>query len=356
MHAAGRVGAAAAGAAGGAERDEVTVLPTRALGKTGYEITRVGLGAWAMGGGGWAFGWGPQDDRSSVEATLHAVELGINWVDTAAVYGYGHSEEVVGAALRSLPEADRPFVFTKCGVVPNPAGLMEPGLRVGEAASLRRDLEGSLRRLGVEVIDLYQMHQMPNDGTPIEDYWSTLLGFKEEGLVREVGLSNHTVELLERAEALGHVASLQPPLSLINRNAAGDVIPWCAAHDTGVIVYSPMQAGLLTGTFSAERVASLPEDDWRSRNPNFQGEGLRANLQLVDALRPIAERHGVSLGAVAVVWTLSVPGVSGAIVGARGPEQIDGWIDAASLELGEDDLAEIRRALERTGAGNGPIL
>jgi aryl-alcohol dehydrogenase-like predicted oxidoreductase len=199
------------------------------------------------------------------------------------------------------------------------------------------------------------MHQMPNDGTPVEVYWSTLLGFKDEGLVREVGLSNHTVELLERSEALGHVASLQPPLSLVNRQAAGDVIPWCAAHGTGVIVYSPMQAGLLSGAFTAERVASLPEDDWRKRNPQFQGDALAANLALVEELRPIARRHGTTLAALAIAWTLSVPGTSGAIVGARDAAQVDGWIAAASLELDEEDLSQIRAALERTGAGSGPI-
>jgi aryl-alcohol dehydrogenase-like predicted oxidoreductase len=332
------------------------VLPTRALGTTGYEITRVGLGAWAMGGAGWAFAWGPQDDAQSIAAIHRAVELGVNWIDTAAVYGFGHSEEIVGRAVRALPEADRPLVFTKCGVFQNPEGIMLPGLRLGEPALLRQDLERSLKRLGVECIDLYQMHQQPNDGTPLEQYWGALLEFQREGLVRHVGLSNHTVEQLQRAEALGHVASLQPPLSLINRSAAGDVIPWCHAHDTGVIVYSPMQAGLLSGSFSPERVASLPEDDWRKRNSFFQGDSLQANLGLVEALRPIAERHEASLAATAIAWTLTVPGVTGAIVGARDAGQVDGWVAAASLDLDETDLSEIRKALEGTGAGVGPIV
>jgi aryl-alcohol dehydrogenase-like predicted oxidoreductase len=331
------------------------MTPARPLGTTGYEITPTGLGAWAMGGGGWAFGWGPQDDGSSLSAILRAVELGVNWVDTAAVYGFGRSEEVVGAALRRLPADERPLVFTKCGVVRNPDGPMHRGRRVGDPASLREGLESSLRRLGVEAIDLFQMHQVPEDGTPVEEYWGTLLEFAREGHVRQVGLSNHPVELLERAEAIGHVASVQPPLSLVVRDAAGDVIPWCAAHGTGVIVYSPMQAGLLTGSFSPERVAALPEDDWRKRNPQFQGEALAANLALVEALRPIAQRHGTSLAAVAIAWALSVPGVSGAIVGARDASQVDGWISAAELDLDEDDLTAVRRSLEVTGAGSGPV-
>jgi aryl-alcohol dehydrogenase-like predicted oxidoreductase len=308
-----------------------------------------------MGGGGWAFAWGPQDDGQSIAAIRAAINLGVNWIDTAAAYGYGHSEEVIARALRDVPESDRPLVFTKCGIIPNPEGIMIRGLRVGDATRLRRDLEGSLRRLRVERIDLYQMHDQAEDGVPLEEYWGTLLEFQREGLVRHVGLSNHNVAQLERAEAIGHVASLQPPLSLLNRTAAGDVIPWCAAHGTGVIVYSPMQAGLLTGAFSAQRIALLPEDDWRRKSPFFNGDALHANLELVEALRPVAARHGTSLAAVAIAWTLRVPGVSAAIVGARDGAQVEGWIDAATVVLEDDDLADIDAALKRTGAGTGPI-
>ncbi|MDA8290527.1 MAG: aldo/keto reductase [Actinomycetota bacterium] len=318
-------------------------------------VTRVGFGAWAIGGGGWVFGWGPQDDEESVSAIRHAVESGVNWVDTAAIYGLGHSEEVVARALASFSEADRPYVFTKCGVLPDPNDPMLPNRWVGDPASIRAEVEASLSRLGIERIDLYQMHWPAKDGTPVEVYWQTLLDLVSEGKVRAVGVSNHGTDLLDRAEAIGHVGTLQPPFSLVNRDAAADVLPWCAAHETGVIVYSPMQSGLLTGSFDAARVASLPADDWRARNAEFVSPRLEANLALVDALRPIAARHSTSVGAVAVAWTLSFPGVTGAIVGARRPEQVDGWIDAATLELGVDDLAEVSDALDRTGAGHGPV-
>jgi len=318
------------------------------------EITRVGFGAWAIGGAGWAFGWSSQDDTESVAAIRHAVESGINWIDTAAVYGLGHSEEIVARALREIPERERPYVFTKCGLVWDEQNRATQPRRVGDTRSLRREVEASLRRLEVERIDLYQMHRPAEDGTPVEQYWQTLLDLKAEGKVRAVGLSNHNVEQLTAAERLGHVETLQPPFSAIRREAAAAELPWCAAHGTGAIVYSPMQAGLLTGTFTPERAAALPADDWRSRSPEFRGEPLRRNLALAAALGPIAERHGTSVGAVAVAWTLAWPGVTGAIVGARRPAQIDGWLPAASLELTEADLDEVADALERTGAGAGP--
>ena len=332
----------------------MTALPTRPLGTTGMHITRVGFGAWAIGGPGWAFAWGPQDDAESIAAIRHAVEQGINWIDTAAAYGLGHSEEVVARALRGIPEPDRPYVFTKGGLVWDEADRTAPPRRVGAPASLRREVEASLRRLGVERIDLYQMHWPAEDGTPLEAYWQVFLDLKAEGKVRAVGLSNHGVKQLEAAERLGHVDSLQPPFSAIRRDAAAGELGWCAQHGTGVIVYSPMQSGLLTGTFSEERAARLPADDWRSRSPDFTGDGLRRNLALADALRPVAERHGVSVAAVAVAWTLAWPQVTGAIVGARRPEQVDGWLPAATLELTGDDLDEIAAAIERTGAGSGP--
>ncbi len=327
----------------------------RPLGRTGMEITPVGFGAWAAGGAGWAFAWGYQDDAESVAAIRHAVERGVNWIDTAAVYGLGHSEEVVARALREIPARERPYVFTKCGLVWEGQDPGKQPRRVAEARSLRREVEASLRRLGVERIDLYQMHRPAEDGTPVEEYWQTLLDLKAEGKVRAVGLSNHGVAQLDAAERRGHVETLQPPFSAIRREAAGAELPWCAAHGTGAIVYSPMQAGLLSGSFTAERAAGLPPDDWRSRSPEFQGERLQRNLTLADALAAVARRHGASVGAVAVAWTLAWPGVSGAIVGARRPAQVDGWLPAASLELTAADLDDIAGAIERTRAGAGPV-
>ncbi len=279
---------------------------------------------------------------------------GINWIDTAAIYGLGHSEEVVAAALAPIPRDERPYVFTKCGLIGDPANPGAVPKRVGVAASLRRELEGSLRRLRVERIDLYQMHWPAEDGTPLEDYWQTLLDLKQEGKVAAVGLSNHNVAQLRTAEALGHVDTLQPPFSAIKRMAAAAELGWCAEHGTGVIVYSPMQAGLLTGAFDQQRAASLPANDWRSRNPEFTGEGLKRNLAVADAMRPVADRHRTTVAAVAAAWTLAWPGVTGAIVGARNPQQVDGWLDAATLSLTRQDMADIAAAIEQSGAGTGP--
>lgn len=329
-------------------------LPTPPFGTTGMHITRVGFGAWAIGGAGWSNAWGQQDDTASVAAIRHAVERGINWIDTAAVYGLGHSEEVVARALRDVPLAERPYVFTKGGQVWDEANPSAPPKRVGRPDSLRREVDASLRRLEVERIDLYQMHWPAQDGTALEDYWGALLDLKAAGKLRAVGLSNHSAAQLEAAERLGHVDTFQPPFSAIRRDAATAELPWCAAHQTGVIVYSPMQSGLLSGAFSTARVEKLPADDWRSRDPNFAGEGLRRNLALAEALRPIAERHETTVAAVAVAWTLAWRGVSGAIVGARRPEQVDGWLPAATLELDQADLDTIAGAIRRTGAGAGP--
>jgi aryl-alcohol dehydrogenase-like predicted oxidoreductase len=332
-----------------------TNLPTVALGRTDMRITRVGFGAWAIGGGGWAFAWGDQDDSESIAAMTHAVRSGVNWIDTAAVYGLGHSEELVGRVLKALPAGERPYVFTKCGLIWDDQDRTAVAKRVGRAASIRGEIERSLTRLGVERIDLYQVHWPAEDGTPIEDYWQTLLDLKREGKARAVGLSNHKVDLLERAERLGHVDTLQPPFSPIRRDVAAAELPWCDAHGTGVIVYSPMQSGLLTGTFTEARAAALPAGDWRSRSPEFQRPKLQANLALADAMRPIAARHNSSVGAVAIAWTLAVRGVTGAIVGARSPQQVDGWINAATLTLTPGELAEIATAITTTGAGTGPI-
>jgi aryl-alcohol dehydrogenase-like predicted oxidoreductase len=329
-------------------------LRKRRLGRSDLEITTVGLGAWAIGGGGWLFGWGKQDDEDSIVAIRHAAELGVNWIDTAAIYGLGHSEEVVGRALAEMPAGQRPMVFTKCGLIADPARPFEPPRRDLRPESIRRECEASLQRLRVERIDLYQFHWPDEQGTPIEDSWGEMKRLVQEGKVRAAGVSNFTVPLLERCERIMHVDSLQPPFSAIRRDAAAELIPWCAAHGTGVIVYSPMQSGLLTDSFTAERVSKFAEDDWRRRNPDFQEPNLSRNLRLRDALRPIAKRHGTTVAAVAVAWTLSWPGVTGAIVGARSPAQVDGWIRAGEMELTQQDIGEIAQAIAETGAGTGP--
>ena len=330
-------------------------LPTRPLGTSGLSITTVGFGAWAIGGGDWAFGWGPQDDDDSIAAMRHAVERGINWIDTAAVYGLGHSEEVVGRLLRSLPADRRPLVFTKCGMVWDQHDRAADPQRILKPDSIRAECEASLRRLSVERIDLYQFHWPDTVGTPVEDSWRVMVELVEAGKVRAIGVSNFGVDLLERCERVRQVDSCQPPFSLIRRNAGADVIPWCAAHRTGVIGYSPMQSGILTDRFSVERAAALAGNDWRRRSAEFQSPKLERNLALRDALWPIAERHRTSVSSVAIAWTLGWTGVTGAIVGARSPAQVDGWIDATALQLGAEDFDEIARALERTGAGRGPV-
>jgi aryl-alcohol dehydrogenase-like predicted oxidoreductase len=329
-------------------------LPTRLLGTSGIEITTVGFGAWAAGGAGWAFGWGPQDDAQSIAAMRHALTLGINWIDTAPVYGLGHSETVVGQFLRGIPDGDRPLVFTKCGQVWDPSDRMKPAQSNLHPDSIRSECEASLRRLGVDCVDLLQFHWPDKTGVSIEDSWGEMVRLIEEGKTRAGGVSNFDVPLLERCEAIRHVDSLQPPFSLIQRNAAAGEIPWCLEHGTGVIAYSPMQAGLLTETFTADRMARLSPDDWRHKSPDFRSPDLERNLALRDGLKPIAQRYGATTAAVAIAWTLSWPGMTGAIVGARSPEQVDGWIQAATLELTADDLDEIAAAIDDSGAGVGP--
>ncbi len=331
----------------------MTSLPTVRLGSTRMAISRVGIGAWAFGGPGWVDTWGAQDDADSIAAIRRAVEGGVNWIDTAPIYGLGHAEEVVGRALRSLPEADRPYVFTKAGVVWDPQRPDDKPALVGRPNSLRAELEASLRRLGLERIDLYQVHAPPTDGTPIEEYWQTFCDLRSEGKVRAIGLSNHSVEQLDAAEAVGHVDAVQPKFNLIHRTAV-DVLSWAAAHRTGAIVYSPLASGLLTGAFSAERAANLPPDDWRRGHPDFTEPALSRNLELVRALGPVARRHGVSVPAVAIAWTLAFPGVSGAIVGLRRADQANAWLAAASLRLDESDLDDIAEAIDRIGVGTGP--
>jgi aryl-alcohol dehydrogenase-like predicted oxidoreductase len=331
-------------------------LPERPLGSSDISITAVGFGAWALGGGGWRFSWGPQDDAASIATMRHALELGINWIDTAAVYGLGHSEEVIGRLLRELSPSERPMVFTKCGLVWDENNPMAEPRRILKPESIRTECDSSLRRLGVDRIDLYQFHWPDEVGTPVEESWMEMVRLIEQGKIRLAGVSNFDVPLLEKCEAIRHVDSLQPPLSLIHRETTAREIPWCAEHKTGVICYSPMHSGLLTDNFSAETVRRLAPDDWRRRAPDFQEPNLSRNLALRDALRQIAQRHHATVSAVAVAWTIAWPGVTGAIVGARSPGQVDGWIDAATLKLTTVDLEEISAAILRTGAGTGPTI
>jgi aryl-alcohol dehydrogenase-like predicted oxidoreductase len=331
-------------------------LPQRPLGSSGLNITTVGFGAWAAGGGGWSFGWGPQDDAASINAMRHAIESGVNWIDTAAVYGLGHSEEVVGQFVRTLAPADRPYIFTKCGLEWDPQDRMKVSRRTLHPDSIRRECEASLRRLGIERIDLYQFHWPDEGGVPLEDSWEAMVGLIDAGKIRAAGVSNFSVGLLERCEARRHVDSLQPPFSMIKREVAGAQLPWCDAHGTGVICYSPMQSGILTDTFSAARVAGFAADDWRRRGVEFKSPQLERNLALRDALKPIAARHHTTVGAVAIAWVLSWRGVTGAIVGARSAEQVDGWLPAATLKLDASDLDAINQAIERSGAGTGPTM
>jgi aryl-alcohol dehydrogenase-like predicted oxidoreductase len=314
-----------------------TQLMTTQLGTTGLEITRVGFGAWALGGANYDWGWGAQDDDDSIAAIHRALELGVNWIDTAAQYGFGHSEEVVGRALRELDAAKRPYVFTKAG---QPEGPNRTTLQSLRRDSLRRELEGSLQRLGLDAIDLYQIH-WPIPDEEIEEGWTAFANFKEEGLVRHIGVSNFDVAQLRRAQAIAPVETLQPPYSLVDREAEKEILPFAEREGIGVIIYSPMGSGLLTGAMTRERIASLPEDDWRKHDPRFQEPELSEKLALVKRLETVARRRGMAPGAVAVGWTLRNPAVDGAIVGFRRPDQVDPIVDAANLELGDDEAALI---------------
>ena len=314
---------------------QTTRLGTTALGSTGLEITRVGLGAWAIGGTGYDWGWGRQDDEESIAAIHHALELGINWIDTAAQYGFGHSEEVVGRALAGLSE--RPYVFTKAGQPEGPGRTTVQSLR---RDSIRRELEGSLTRLGVEAIDLYQIH-WPLPEQEIEEGWTTLVELRDEGLVRHIGVSNFNVRQLRRAQLFAPVETLQPPYSLITRGAEAEILPFAERERIGVIVYSPMGSGLLSGGMTRERIEHLPDDDWRRRDPRFREPLLSEHLALVERLTAVAERHDTTPGAVAVAWTLRNPAVDGAIVGFRRPDQVDPILAAATLDLDGDDMATI---------------
>jgi aryl-alcohol dehydrogenase-like predicted oxidoreductase len=310
-------------------------LRTTQLGETGLEITRIGFGAWAIGGGGWEFGWGEQDDAESVAAIQRALELGVNWIDTAAAYGFGRSEEVVGRALEGLDE--RPLVFTKASLIEGPERRVVHNLK---RDSIRREAEASLHRLGVDAIDLYQIH-WPNPDADIEEGWSAFAELKEEGLVRHIGVSNFDVEQLRRAQQIAPVESLQPQYSLVARSVEHEILPFAEQQGMGVIVYSPMGSGLLTGAMTRERIESFPDDDWRKGSVRFREPELSRNLALVERLRAVADRYGTSPGAIAVAWTLANPAVDGAIVGFRGPAQVDQIVGATNLELTADDIAEI---------------
>jgi aryl-alcohol dehydrogenase-like predicted oxidoreductase len=315
-----------------------TTMETRPLGTTGMEITPLGFGAWAIGGGDWKFGWGPQDDEASIGAIRRALELGINWIDTAAVYGFGHSETVVARALEGL--AERPYVFTKCGLVAdggNDGGTREDLTR----DSIVRECEASLRRLRVEAIDLYQIHWPTDRIEDIDEGWSAMADLKRAGKVRAIGVSNFDLAELERARAIAPVATLQPPYSLVKRDVENEILPYCAAHHIGTIVYSPMQSGMLSGAMTRERIAALPPSDWRTRSAEFIEPNLTKNLALVERLRRVGERHGRTPGEVAIAWTLRRPEVSGAIVGARSAAQIEGTIGAAAFRLSASEVAEI---------------
>ncbi|TMD64808.1 MAG: aldo/keto reductase [Chloroflexi bacterium] len=315
-------------------------MQTRQFGNSDMQITRLGLGTWAIGGGGWAFGWGPQDDEASI-ATIHrAIDLGINWIDTAAVYGLGHSEEIVAKALKG--RSDRPYVFTKGSRVWNDQGEITSSLK---EQSLRREVENSLRRLEVDTIDLYQLH-WPNPDPDIEEGWSTLAKLKSEGKLRYIGVSNFSVEQMERARKIAPITSLQAPYSLIKRDVERDILPYCQEHNIGVIVYSPMMSGLLSGKMTRERIDNFPEDDWRKRNEEFQEPRLSRNLKLASLLQDIGYPYNRTTAEVAIAWTLRHPAVTGAIVGGRRPEQVEEIIGAAEFRLSESELEQIEKFLQ----------
>ncbi|MGC2447890.1 MAG: aldo/keto reductase [Candidatus Sulfotelmatobacter sp.] len=314
-------------------------MQTRNLGNSDLKITPIGVGAWAMGGGQWAFSWGTQDDDASIAAIHTALDAGVNWIDTAAVYGLGHSEEVVGRAIKG--RAQRPYIFTKCSRVWNEKGEIGYSLN---PASLRNELEASLRRLQVDVIDLYQIH-WPQPDPEIEEGWRTLAEMKKEGKVRHIGVSNFNVEQMKRAEAVAPITSLQPNYNIVTRDIEKQILPYCRERNIGVIVYAPMKSGLLTGKMTRERIASLPPDDFRPRTISFQEPLLSRNLGLVEVLRRIADRHGRMPGEIAIAWTLRDPVVTGAIVGMRSAEQAKQIVRSAEFRLGLDEILEIENYL-----------
>ncbi len=310
-------------------------LETKKLGNSDMDLTRIGFGAWAIGGGDWAFAWGPQDDAESVQAIEKAIDLGINWVDTAAVYGLGHSEEVVAKAIASASK--KPYIFTKCGMVWNEKREIDRSLK-----QIKREAEDSLRRLKVDVIDLYQIH-WPVPDEEVEEGWTAMAALQREGKVRWIGASNFSVAQLERAIKIAPVTSLQPPYSMINRAVEAEILPFCEQHGIGVINYSPMHSGLLTGAMTKERVAKFPENDFRRNAKNYQEPQLTCNLELAELMKTIGSKHGVSAGVIAIACTLYHPAVTAAIVGGRSAAQVEGVFPAASFKLPEDDFAEVQR-------------
>ncbi|MEH2325042.1 MAG: aldo/keto reductase [Nostoc sp.] len=310
-------------------------MQTKQLGNSELHITPIGFGAWAIGGGGWAFGWGAQDDQESIEAIARALDLGVNWIDTAAIYGLGHSEEVVAKALKG--RSSRPYIFTKCSMIWDEKGEIGRSLK---ADSVRREVEASLRRLDIETIDLYQIH-WPNPESEIEEGWTTLAKLKDEGKVRYIGVSNFNVEQLKRIQEIAPVTSLQPPYSLVKPDVEKEILPFCQEKNIGVIVYSPMQSGLLTGKMTPERVANLPDNDWRRNSGEFQEPRLSRNLKLVEVLQHIGKQYDRSPGEMAIAWTLNNPAVTAAIVGARNPKQVEGIIAAGEFRLNQQELDQI---------------
>lgn len=310
-------------------------MKTKQLGNSDMNLTPIGVGAWAIGGSGWAFAWGPQDDNDSIAAIHAALDKGVNWIDTAAVYGLGHSEEVVGRALKG--RSNPPFVFTKCERTWNERGEIIKSLK---ADSIRREVDASLRRLQIERIDLYQVH-WPEPDEDIEEGWRTMAELKAAGKVRHIGVSNFNVPQMKRAQAIAPITSLQPPYSMISPEIEQEILPYCGANNIGVLAYSPMKSGLLSGAMTRERVAALPADDFRRRTPNFQEPLLTRNLELVELLRAIGQRHERSPGEVAIAWVLRRPEVTAAIVGMRSAKQVDGVIGAAEFRLSPEEVAEI---------------
>ncbi len=312
-------------------------METKRLGDSDLDLTRIGFGAWAIGGGDWQFAWGPQDDKESIEAIHRALDLGVNWIDTAAVYGLGHSEEIVGKALRST--SARPYVFTKCEMVWDDTRTITRSMK-----QIRREVEDSLKRLQIETIDLYQIH-WPVPDEEIEEGWATMADLKREGKVRWIGVSNFSVAQMERALKIAPITSLQPPYSMINRSIEAEILPFCERNGIGVINYSPMQSGLLTGAMTKERVAAFPKDDFRRNAKSFQEPQLDRNLKLAAFLAQIGARHGVSAGVVAIAWTLAKPGITAAIVGGRSAKQVDGVMPAAGFRLTDGEVTEINSYL-----------
>jgi len=312
---------------------------TKKLGNSDFHLTHIGYGAWAIGGGNWEFAWGSQDDDESLRTIERALDSGLNWIDTAAIYGLGHSEEVVGKALKH--RSRKPYVFTKCSMRWFPDRKIYRSLKAG---SLQEEIENSLRRLCVDTIDLYQIH-WPNPEDELEEAWETLAKFQEEGKVRYIGVSNFNVDQMKRVQAIAPITSLQPPYSLLRRNIEEEILPFCREHNIGVINYSPMLSGMLTGKMTAERVRNMPDDDWRKRSPNFQSPKLERNLALAALLSEIGREHGVEAGVVAIAWTLRNPAITAAIVGARRPDQVDGVLPAATFRLSDAEAARIENWL-----------